>query len=81
MLIQLIDASAALLTGTNHSDSRRPKKKKKASLGLNSVGGAGGVTGGVSSSNISQSNVGLPTKKKRPKLSAPPISTIYDELN
>uniref|UniRef100_A0A3Q3JDJ2 Ataxin-7-like protein 3 n=1 Tax=Monopterus albus TaxID=43700 RepID=A0A3Q3JDJ2_MONAL len=41
-----------LLSGTNHSDSRRPKKKKRTSLCLNS--------GGVS---------------------APSISSIYDDLN
>lgn len=83
-----IDAFLVALTGTNHSDSRRPKKKKK-SLSLNSTGGGGGggggggLTGGSSSScsNISQMNISLSTKKKRPKLSAPPISSIYDELN
>ncbi|XP_070703652.1 ataxin-7-like protein 3 isoform X2 [Pempheris klunzingeri] len=42
------------------------------------AGGGGGLTGGSSSS---QSNISLPTKKKRPKLSGPSISSIYDELN
>ena len=79
------------LTGTNHSDSRRPKKKKRTSLGLNSGGGGGGgggsLTGGGGggggggSSSSSQSNISLSTKKKRPKLSAPSISSIYDDLN
>lgn len=76
-------------TGTNYSDSRRPKKKKK-SLSLNSIGGGsggsgggggGGLTGGSTSSIISQSNISLSTKKKRPKLSAPSISSLYDEFN
>lgn len=89
-----IDAFPVALTGTNHSDSRRPKKKKKSLLSLNSTGGGGsggggggggGLTGGSSSSsscsNISQINISLSTKKKRPKLPAPSISSIYDELN
>lgn len=75
--------SASSKASTNHSDSRRPKKKKRTSLGLNSggggVGGSGCLTGGGSSS--SQSNISLSTKKKRPKLSAPSISSIYDDLN
>uniref|UniRef100_UPI0037E80E62 ataxin-7-like protein 3 isoform X1 n=1 Tax=Semicossyphus pulcher TaxID=241346 RepID=UPI0037E80E62 len=72
--------SASSKASTNHSDSRRPKKKKRTSLSLNSVGvGGGSLTGGSSSS--SQSNVSLLTKNKRPKLSAPSISSIYDDLN
>uniref|UniRef100_A0A3B4VJG1 Ataxin-7-like protein 3 n=1 Tax=Seriola dumerili TaxID=41447 RepID=A0A3B4VJG1_SERDU len=71
--------SASSKASTNHSDSRKPKKKKRTSLGLNSGGGGGSLTGGSSSS--SQSNISLSTKKKRPKLSAPSISSIYDDLN
>ncbi|XP_074553372.1 ataxin-7-like protein 3 isoform X2 [Halichoeres trimaculatus] len=83
--------SASSKASTNHSDSRMPKKKKKTPLSLNTVGGSGGVgvggggggggslTGGSSSS--SQSNISLSTKKKRPKLQAPSISSIYDDLN
>ncbi|XP_029913266.1 ataxin-7-like protein 3 isoform X2 [Myripristis murdjan] len=75
--------SASSKASTNHSDSRRPKKKKRASLGLNSSGGGGGsgcpIGGGSSSS--SQSNISLSTKKKRPKLPAPSIPNIYDDLN
>ncbi|XP_023155285.1 ataxin-7-like protein 3 isoform X2 [Amphiprion ocellaris] len=76
--------SASSKASTNPSDSRRPKKKKRPSLGLNSGGGGGGgggsssLTGGSSSS---QSNISLSTKKKRPKLSAPSIPSIYDDLN
>ncbi|KAM7371680.1 hypothetical protein PAMP_008895 [Pampus punctatissimus] len=82
--------SASSKASTNHSDSRRPKKKKRTSLGLNSGGGGGGGVGGSgsltgggggSSSSSSQSNISLSTKKKRPKLSAPSISSIYDDLN
>ncbi|TKS92330.1 Ataxin-7-like protein 3 [Collichthys lucidus] len=79
--------SASSKASTNHSDSRRPKKKKRTSLGMNSGGGGGGVSltggggGGGSSSSSSQSNISLSTKKKRPKLSAPSISSIYDDLN
>ncbi|KAM8725072.1 ataxin-7-like protein 3 isoform 2-T2 [Acanthopagrus schlegelii] len=87
--------SASSKASTNHSDSRRPKKKKRTSLGLSSVGGGGGGVGGGggggggsltgggggSSSSSSQSNISLSTKKKRPKLSAPSISSIYDDLN
>uniref|UniRef100_A0A3Q3ERG7 Ataxin-7-like protein 3 n=1 Tax=Labrus bergylta TaxID=56723 RepID=A0A3Q3ERG7_9LABR len=82
--------SASSKASTNHSDSRRPKKKKRTPLSLNAVGGVGGgggggggvgnVTGGSSSSS-SQSNISLPTKKKRPKLPAPSISSTYDDLN
>uniref|UniRef100_A0A3Q2WJH8 Ataxin-7-like protein 3 n=1 Tax=Haplochromis burtoni TaxID=8153 RepID=A0A3Q2WJH8_HAPBU len=60
--------SASSKASTNHSDSRKPKKKKKPSLPLNSGGSS------------SQSNISISTKKKRPKLSAPPISSIYDDL-
>ncbi|XP_071768674.1 ataxin-7-like protein 3 isoform X2 [Centroberyx gerrardi] len=78
--------SASSKASTNHSDSRRPKKKKRASLGLNSSGGGGGGGGsgcliGGGSSSSSQSNLSLSTKKKRPKLPAPPIPSIYDDLN
>ncbi|XP_060921595.1 ataxin-7-like protein 3 isoform X3 [Labrus mixtus] len=79
--------SASSKASTNHSDSRRPKKKKRTPLSLNAVGGVGGGGGGVgnvtggSSSSSSQSNISLPTKKKRPKLPAPSISSIYDDLN
>ncbi|XP_019950194.1 ataxin-7-like protein 3 isoform X3 [Paralichthys olivaceus] len=69
--------SASSKASTNHSDSRKPKKKR-TSLGLNSGGGS--LTGGCSSSSSSsQSNINLSTKKKRPKLSAPSISSIYDD--
>uniref|UniRef100_A0A3P8RA34 Ataxin-7-like protein 3 n=1 Tax=Astatotilapia calliptera TaxID=8154 RepID=A0A3P8RA34_ASTCA len=73
--------SASSKASTNHSDSRKPKKKKKPSLPLNSGGGgsgSGSLAGGGGSS--SQSNISISTKKKRPKLSAPPISSIYDDL-
>ncbi|XP_053299089.1 ataxin-7-like protein 3 [Pleuronectes platessa] len=71
--------SASSKASTNHSDSRKPKKKR-TSLGLNSAGGS--LTGGCSSSSgSSQNNINLSTKKKRPKLSAPSISSIYDDLN
>lgn len=89
-MIPWIDAFPVAFTGTNHSDSRRPKKKKK-SLSLNSTGGgggggggSGGLTGGGSSSSssiISQTNISLSAKKKRPKLTAPSISSLYDEFN
>nr|XP_057905443.1 ataxin-7-like protein 3 isoform X2 [Doryrhamphus excisus] len=80
--------SASSRASTNHSDPRRPKKKKRCSLALTSGGGAeagsgsltgggGGGGGGSSQSNISS----LTSKKKRPKLSAPSISSIYDDLN
>lgn len=76
------------LTGTNHSDSRKPKKKKRTSLGLGPGAGGGGggvltgavgVSGGGSSNP--QSNAVAPTKKKRPKLPASSIPGIYDNLN
>ncbi|XP_075894588.1 ataxin-7-like protein 3 isoform X1 [Nelusetta ayraudi] len=85
--------SASSKASTNHLDSRRPKKKKRASLGLGPGAGGGGgqVVGGVltgggggsssSSSSISQGNPGVPTKKKRPKLPAPSIPSIFDNLN
>lgn len=71
-------------------DSRRPKKKKRVPLGLGPGAGGGGgqvvggaLTGGGSSgsSSISQGNTGVPTKKKRPKLPAPSIPSIFDNLN
>uniref|UniRef100_A0A3Q1FHJ7 Ataxin-7-like protein 3 n=1 Tax=Acanthochromis polyacanthus TaxID=80966 RepID=A0A3Q1FHJ7_9TELE len=49
------------------TDSASSKASKNSSL-----------TGGSSSS---QSNISLSTKKKRPKLSAPSIPSIYDDLN
>ncbi|XP_054463159.1 ataxin-7-like protein 3 isoform X2 [Anoplopoma fimbria] len=77
--------SASSKASTNHSDSRRPKKKKTTSLVLSSGvggGGGGGVGGSLSGgSSSSQSNISLSTKKKRPKLSAPSITSIYDDLN
>lgn len=74
--------SASSKTSTNHPDSRRPKKKKRIPLNMNTVGGSGGgggggLTGGSGSS--SQSNISLSTKKKRPKPPAP--SSIYNNLN
>ncbi|CAG5897330.1 unnamed protein product, partial [Menidia menidia] len=71
--------SASSKASTNHSDSRKPKKKKRPPLGLSGGGGSGSLTGGGGSS--SQSNISLSTKKKKPKLSAPPIPSIYDDLN
>ncbi|XP_057673612.1 ataxin-7-like protein 3 [Corythoichthys intestinalis] len=77
--------SASSRASTNHSDPRRPKKKKRTSLALNhSAGGGEGTSGNLTSGSnggISQSSVNLPTKKKRPKLPAPSISSIYDDLN
>ncbi|XP_024127466.1 ataxin-7-like protein 3 [Oryzias melastigma] len=73
--------SASSKASTNHSDSRRPKKKKpRPSLGLNSGGGIGSLSGGGGGGS-SQSNISLSTKKKKPKLTAPSISSIYDDLN
>lgn len=79
------------LTGANHSDSRKPKKKKRTSLGLGSGAGGGGgggggvLTGGVGGSggggSNPQSNAVAPTKKKRPKLPASSIPSIYDNAN
>lgn len=45
------------------------------------VGGALTDGGGGSSSTISQVNASVPTKKKRPKLPAPSIPSIFDNLN
>ncbi|XP_029944429.1 ataxin-7-like protein 3 isoform X2 [Salarias fasciatus] len=84
--------SASSKASANHSDSRRPKKKKRPSLGLISgaAGGGGGAAGGgggaggsvtIGGSTSSQNNVSLMTKKKRPKLPAPSISNIYDDLS
>ncbi|XP_020560755.1 ataxin-7-like protein 3 isoform X2 [Oryzias latipes] len=72
--------SASSKASTNHSDSRRPKKKKRPPLGLNSGGGIGSLSGGGGSGG-SQTNISLSTKKKKPKLTAPSISSIYDDLN
>ncbi|XP_061761475.1 ataxin-7-like protein 3 isoform X3 [Nerophis ophidion] len=67
--------SASSRASTNHSDPRRPKRKKRSSLALTSAGGADAGSGS------SQSNSSLPSKKKRPKLSAPSISSVFDDLN
>uniref|UniRef100_A0A8C7Z823 Ataxin-7-like protein 3 n=1 Tax=Oryzias sinensis TaxID=183150 RepID=A0A8C7Z823_9TELE len=72
--------SASSKASTNHSDSRRPKKKKRPPLGLNSGGGIGSLSGGGGGGG-SQTNISLSTKKKKPKLTAPSISSIYDDLN
>lgn len=79
------------LTGTNHSDSRKPKKKKRTSLGLGpGAGGGGGGGGGVLTGGVGgsgggssnpQSNAVAPTKKKRPKLPASSIPSIFDNVN
>lgn len=85
------------LKGTNHSDSRKLKKKKRMTLNLNSgvgaavaavVGGGGGIggvgclaSGSSTSGGSSQSSISLPSKKKRPKLSAASISSTYHDLN
>uniref|UniRef100_A0A8C6KGL9 Ataxin-7-like protein 3 n=1 Tax=Nothobranchius furzeri TaxID=105023 RepID=A0A8C6KGL9_NOTFU len=69
--------SASSKASTNHPDSRRPKKKK--TLSLNSGGGSGGLTEGSGSS--AQSSLSLSSRKKKPKLSAAFISSIYDDLN
>ncbi|KAM9784314.1 ataxin-7-like protein 3 isoform X2 [Syngnathus typhle] len=80
--------SASSRASTNHSDPRRPKKKKRTSLILNSTSGGGGGGEGTSGSltsgsngGVSQSNVSLPAKKKRPKPPAPSICSIYNDLN
>ncbi|KAG7459760.1 hypothetical protein MATL_G00214080 [Megalops atlanticus] len=78
--------SASSKASTNNSDSKKPKKKKKPSLGLNSAGGGGsGVGGGVGSSGGgtggSQGGLGLSSRKKKPKLPAPPTPSIYDDMN
>uniref|UniRef100_A0A1A8BJE3 Ataxin-7-like protein 3 n=1 Tax=Nothobranchius kadleci TaxID=1051664 RepID=A0A1A8BJE3_NOTKA len=69
--------SASSKASTNHPDSRRPKKKK--TLSLNSGGGSGGLTEGSGSS--AQSSLSLTSRKKKPKLSAAFISSIYDDLH
>ncbi|XP_062343353.1 ataxin-7-like protein 3 isoform X1 [Osmerus eperlanus] len=71
--------SASSKASTNNSDSKRPKKKKKLSLGLGAAGGGGASGGGGGSS--SQSNLTLSNRKKRPKLTAPSVPNIYDDLN
>uniref|UniRef100_A0A8D3AK90 Ataxin-7-like protein 3 n=1 Tax=Scophthalmus maximus TaxID=52904 RepID=A0A8D3AK90_SCOMX len=71
--------SASSKASANHSDSRKPKKKKRTSLALNC--GGRGWSRSCSSSSSSQSNLSVSSKKKRPKLSAPSISSIYDDLN
>ncbi|KAG9337616.1 hypothetical protein JZ751_028494 [Albula glossodonta] len=85
--------SASSKASTNNSDSKKPKKKKKPSLGLNSSGGGvGGVGGGVGGgvvvgssaggggSSSSQGSLVLPSRKKKPKLPAPPTPSIYDDM-
>ena len=79
------------LSGTTNSDSKRTKKKKPSSLSLTVVGadrgeredrgGREGGSGGVGSGSSSQSALGLPGRKKKPKLSAPLAPSIYDDLN
>ncbi|XP_046894578.1 ataxin-7-like protein 3 isoform X2 [Hypomesus transpacificus] len=69
--------SASSKASTNNSDSKRPKKKKKLSLGLGAAGGGTASGGGCSS----QSNLTLSNRKKRPKLTAPSVPNIYDDLN
>ncbi|XP_024920464.1 ataxin-7-like protein 3 isoform X2 [Cynoglossus semilaevis] len=89
--------SASSKASTNHSDSRKLKKKKRMTLNLNSgvgaaaaavVGGGGGIggvgclaSGSSTSGGSSQSSISLPSKKKRPKLSAASISSTYHDLN
>ncbi|XP_037545161.1 ataxin-7-like protein 3 [Nematolebias whitei] len=62
--------SASSKASTNHADSRRPKKKRLA------LGPSGAATDGSNP----PSNLNL-TSKKKPKLSAAFISSIYDDLN
>ncbi|KPP80203.1 ataxin-7-like protein 3-like, partial [Scleropages formosus] len=79
--------SASSKASTNNSDSKKPKKKKKPSLGLSSsgTGGTGGGTGGgpgtAGSGSSSQGVLSLPSRKKKPKLPAPPTPSIYDDMN
>ncbi|XP_055050388.2 ataxin-7-like protein 3 isoform X1 [Misgurnus anguillicaudatus] len=86
--------SASSKASTNNSESKRPRKKKKPStLSLSSSGGGverdkgqerergDKVAGGSSSSSSSQNTLGLPSRKKRPKLPVPPAPSIYDDLN
>ncbi|XP_037834525.1 ataxin-7-like protein 3 isoform X2 [Kryptolebias marmoratus] len=73
--------SASSKASANHSDSRRPKKKKRPALGLSSAGGSGGLAEGGGGMGGSQSNLSLMTKKKKPKISAAFISSIYDDMN
>ncbi|XP_053708452.1 ataxin-7-like protein 3 isoform X3 [Synchiropus splendidus] len=72
--------SASSKTSTNHSDPRRPLKKKRTPEGGGESLSGGGGSGGSSSSG-SQSNINLPNKKKRHKLSTPLLSSIYNDLN
>ncbi|XP_023684942.1 ataxin-7-like protein 3 isoform X3 [Paramormyrops kingsleyae] len=83
--------SASSKASTNNSDSKKPKKKKKPSLGLNSgtCGGpgsgscaaVGAGTTGSGGGGSSQGSLGLPSRKKKPKLPAPPTPSIYDDMN
>ncbi|KAI7803942.1 ataxin-7-like protein 3 [Triplophysa rosa] len=86
--------SASSKASTNNSESKRPKKKKKPSaLSMSSSGGGGerdkgqererdrDRVAGSSGSTSSQNALGLPSRKKRPKLPVPPAPTIYDDLN
>ncbi|XP_051994766.1 ataxin-7-like protein 3 isoform X2 [Xyrauchen texanus] len=84
--------SASSKASTNNSESKRPKKKKPSTLSLSSTGGERDkgqerergdrervAGGGICSS--SQNALGLPSRKKRPKLPVPPTLSIYDDLN
>ncbi|KAM8824010.1 ataxin-7-like protein 3 isoform 1-T1 [Synchiropus picturatus] len=73
--------SASSKTSTNHSDPRRPLKKKRTPEGGGESLSGGGGSGGSSSSGGSQSNINLPNKKKRHKLSTPLLSSVYNDLN
>ncbi|XP_056870835.1 ataxin-7-like protein 3 isoform X2 [Takifugu flavidus] len=91
------DSSSSKTSTNHSDSRRPKKKKKPLSLnstgggsggsgGGGGGGGGGGLTGGSTSSSssssiISQSNISLSAKKKRPKLSAPSISSLYDEFN
>ncbi|KAG5280070.1 hypothetical protein AALO_G00084570 [Alosa alosa] len=82
--------SASSKASTTNSDPKRTKKKKKpSSLSLTAVGvdrgeredRGGSGSGGVGCSSSSQSALGLPGRKKKPKLPAPLAPSIYDDLN
>ncbi|XP_056607871.1 ataxin-7-like protein 3 isoform X4 [Triplophysa dalaica] len=86
--------SASSKASTNNSESKRPKKKKKpCALSMSSSGGGGerdkgqererdrDRMAGSSGGSSSQNPLGLPSRKKRPKLPVPLAPTIYDDLN